>query len=90
MTDEQVGKIINAIVSGQRDHDLLIRMNQNLENHLASCAEQKCTIQTHMLESVNVRDDVKSCKDFIGGAKKALWIMFGSLVGIGYKVFFVK
>ena len=77
-------------MSGQRDHDILVRMDANLKNHLANCEFQKQHVSTHMAESVDVRDDVTRCRDFVGGAKKALWIMFASLVGIAYKVFFIK
>ena len=88
MTDEQLVKLINATLGSQGNTERLIRIEEKLSNHLDNCHAKQQVIDTHVKQSVAIRDDVKANSAFRRCASKCLWVVYASLVTIAGKLMF--
>jgi len=90
MTDEQFNSLLNALIGSQGNTERLIRIEEQLSNHLDNFHEKCNNMEKHLIESVPIRDDVKSNTRFRETVSRALWVVYVSIIGLAAKVFFIK
>lgn len=82
--------IAESIKASLKDHDLLIKIDSKLDNHINNCECRTVKYDEHIKESPEIRDTVKENKMKTDGLVKACWILFTIMSGIIIKMLIAK